>query len=108
MSDLKWTRKSTLKIAEHLQQLDMEVCPNTVSRLLYDMGYSLHVNHKTLQSGNKNPPPRPVLNRHFHYIVAGLAFHSTGSPLVLAGWRWLRPPFHNHFSATSIQKTEII
>lgn len=68
MSDLKWTRKSTVKIAEHLQQLDIPVCPNTVSRLLYGMGYSLRVNQKTLGSGNKNPPPRPVRNRQFHYI----------------------------------------
>lgn len=68
MSDLKWTRKSTVKIAEQLQLLDISVCPNTVSRLLYAMGYSLRVNHKTLESGNKNPPPRPVRNRQFLYI----------------------------------------
>jgi len=68
MSGLKWTRKSTVKIAEHLQQLAIPVCPNTVSRLLYGMGYSLRVNQKTLESGNKNPPPRPVRNRQFHYI----------------------------------------
>jgi hypothetical protein len=68
MSDLKWTRKSTVKIAEQLHRLDIRVCPNTVSRLLYDMDYSLRVNHKTLESGNKNPPPRPVRDRQFHYI----------------------------------------
>jgi hypothetical protein len=32
------------------------------------MGYSLRVNHKTLESGNKNPPPRRVRDRQFHYI----------------------------------------
>jgi len=68
MSHLKWTRKTTGKIAEQLQQLDIPVCANTVSRLLYDMGYSLRVNHKTLESGNKNPPPRRVRNQQFHYI----------------------------------------
>ena len=68
MSDLKWTRKSTIKIAGQLQRLDIQVCPNTVSRLLYAMGYSLRVNQKTLESGNKNPPPRAVRNRQFHYI----------------------------------------
>ena len=57
MSHLKWTRKTTGKIAVQLQRLDIQVCPKTVSRLLYGMGYSLRVNHKTLESGNKNPPP---------------------------------------------------
>ena len=41
MSHLKWTRKTTGKIAQQLQRLDIQVCANTVSRLLYDMGYSL-------------------------------------------------------------------
>jgi len=68
MSHLKWTRKTTGKIAQQLQQLDIQVCANTVGRLLYDMGYSLRVNHKTLESGNKNPPPRRVRDRQFHYI----------------------------------------
>jgi hypothetical protein len=40
MSALKWTRRSTINIAQQLQRLDIQVCPNTVSRLLYDMGYS--------------------------------------------------------------------
>lgn len=68
MSDLRWTRKSTVKIAAQLQQLDIPVCPNTVSRLLYQMGYSLRVNHKTIESGNKNPPPQRVRNQQFRYI----------------------------------------
>jgi hypothetical protein len=68
MSHLKWTRKSTVKIAEQLQRIHIPVSANTVSRLLYDMGYSLRVNHKMLESGNKNPPPRKVRNRQFHYL----------------------------------------
>jgi hypothetical protein len=39
MSGLKWTRKSTVKIAEHLQQLAIPVCPNTVSR--FSMGWAI-------------------------------------------------------------------
>lgn len=68
MSQLKWTRKSTVKIAEQLQRIDIAVSPNTVSRLLYEMGYSLRVNHKMLESGNKNPPPQKVRNQQFHYL----------------------------------------
>jgi hypothetical protein len=33
------------------------------------MGFSLRVNHKRLESGNKNPPPRRVRNRQFNHIT---------------------------------------
>lgn len=83
MSNLRWTRKTTGHIAEQLQRLDIQVCPNTVSRLLYDMGYSLRVNHKTLESGNKNPPPRRVRNRQFHYICQKREeFAARNSPII--------------------------
>ena len=83
MSHLKWTRKTTGKIAQQLQRLDIQVCANTVSRLLYDMGYSLRVNHKTLESGNKNPPPRRVRNQQFHYICqTRQAFAARHSPII--------------------------
>jgi hypothetical protein len=68
VSGLKWTRKTTRKIARHLRQLNIWISPKTVGRLLKDMGFSLRVNHKTLESGNKNPPPRRVRNRQFQYI----------------------------------------
>lgn len=32
------------------------------------MGFSLRVNHKKLESGNRNPPPRRLRNRQFAYI----------------------------------------
>ncbi len=83
MSHLKWTRKTTGKIAVQLQRLDIPVCPNTVSRLLYGMGYSLRVNHKTLESGNRNPPPRQVRNRQFHYICQKREeFAARNSPII--------------------------
>lgn len=68
MSHLKWTRKTTGKIASQLARLDIRVSPRTVGRLLRDMGFSLRVNHKCLESGNAHPPPRKVRNRQFHYI----------------------------------------
>jgi Rhodopirellula transposase DDE domain len=43
---LKWTRKTTEKIAEVLQQIDIPVSANTVARLLYQMDFSLRVNRK--------------------------------------------------------------
>ena len=68
MSHLKWTRKTTSKIARQLARLDIPVSPKTVGRLLKDMGFSLRVNHKRLESGNAHPPPRKVRNRQFRYL----------------------------------------
>ena len=65
---LKWTRKTTRNIARQLRKLAIHISANTVGRLLNDMGFSLRVNQKTLESGNKNPPPRRVRNRQFKYI----------------------------------------
>ena len=80
---LKWTRKTTEKIAEHLGQLGISVSPNTVGRLLKDMGFSLRVNHKKLESGNKNPPPREVRDQQFEYIhQMRQSFASRGLPVI--------------------------
>ena len=68
MHGLKWTRKTTRKIAEVLRRLGIHISAKTVGRLLRKMGFSLRVNQKTLESGNKNPPPRRVRNRQFKYI----------------------------------------
>lgn len=65
---LKWTRKTTRKIARQLRRLNIRISANTVGRLLKDMGFSLRVNHKRLESGSKNPPSRRVRNRQFKYI----------------------------------------
>jgi hypothetical protein len=68
MHGLKWTRKTTRKVARQLRRLNIGVSAKTVGRLLKAMGFSLRVNHKNLESGNKNPPPRRVRNRQFRYI----------------------------------------
>jgi hypothetical protein len=46
MSGLKWTRKTTEKIALELESVGINVCPRTVARLLRNMDYSLRVNQK--------------------------------------------------------------
>ena len=68
IKDLKWRRRATRKIAQQLRRLKIRVSASTVRRLLKQMGYSLRVNHKKLESGNKNPPPRRVRNQQFAYI----------------------------------------
>lgn len=83
MHGLKWTRKTTRKIARQLRLLGIRIGAKTVGRLLKEMGFSLRVNQKTLESGNKNPPPRRVRNRQFKYIKQNREqFSSRESPIV--------------------------
>lgn len=83
MHGLKWTRKTTGKIARQLRQLDIRISAKTVGRLLKKMGFSLRVNHKNLESGNNNPPPRRVRNRQFKYInQQRQEFASRGNPII--------------------------
>lgn len=53
VTGLKWTRRTTGKIARELASLGgIEVSANTVGRILKDLGYSLRVNHKKVSSGS--------------------------------------------------------
>jgi len=52
MTGLKWTRKTTQKIACELKKLGIEVCAKTIGRILNELGYSLKVNHKKIASGS--------------------------------------------------------
>ena len=66
MSGLRWTRKTTEKIAEQLLRLDIEVSANTVARLLNEMGFSLKTNRKNIESGVQHKPGhRARRNRQF-------------------------------------------
>lgn len=69
MRELKWTRKTTQKIAHELKSLDVDVSPNTVCRLLKNLKYSLKVNHKKKESGTRNPPKPTDRNEQFEYIA---------------------------------------
>lgn len=63
ISGLKWTRKTTEKVAGELKGLGINVCPNTVGRLLKELDFSLRVNHKKLSSGSA-----PERDEQFAYI----------------------------------------
>ena len=80
---LKWRRRATRKIAQHLRRLKIQVSASTVRRLLKQMGYSLRVNHKKLESGNKNLPPRRVRHQQFGYIERQRKqFLAQGNPII--------------------------
>ena len=78
MTGIKWTRRTTEKIAEELRALGIEVCANTVARLLKELEYRLRVNHKKLSL--HSPPDRDA---QFAYIAAQReAFARQGLPIV--------------------------
>ena len=58
MTGLKWTHKTTGRIAAELQGVGINVSARTVARLLTleELGYSLRVNHKKLSRVSKTAP----------------------------------------------------
>jgi hypothetical protein len=56
MTGLKWTRRTTAKVAAELRCAGLDVGARTVARLLHAMGFSLRMNHKKLSRGS--PPER--------------------------------------------------
>lgn len=83
MSGLKWTRKSTVKISEELLKEGIQVSSKTVGRLLRQMNYSLRVNQKKLESGNRNPPSRQQRDRQFQHISqVRESFAASGQPII--------------------------
>jgi hypothetical protein len=49
-----WTGKRLRQISRELKQADIPVSPNTVRRLLDQLGYSLHANSKSLSAAHPN------------------------------------------------------
>ena len=80
MTGLKWTRRTTSKIASALAEknIDIQVSPNTVARILKDLGYSLRVNSKKISAGSG-----PDRNAQFENISAlRERFSGRGAPII--------------------------
>lgn len=60
---MKWSRRTTAKVALALGDFGISVSANTVARLLDQMGYALRVNHKQLATDTS-----PDRNEQFLYI----------------------------------------
>jgi hypothetical protein len=54
MSSWRWTHKTTVKIAEQLQRLGIQVGARTVARLLRKLRFSLRRNRKNISSGSRS------------------------------------------------------
>jgi hypothetical protein len=78
VTGIKWTRRTTEKIAAELRAGGIDVCPNTVASLLKQLGFRLRVNHKKLTR-------RADSNRdaQFAYITAQReTFTAHGWPII--------------------------
>jgi transposase len=67
-SPLRWTCKSTRRLAEELTRQGHRVGPRTVAALLHEAGYSLQANRKTREGSS-----HPDRNAQFEYINASVA-----------------------------------
>jgi hypothetical protein len=78
MSLLKWTNKSTYKIAEELKKLKHKIDPDTVGRLLKENDYSLQANKKNLEGSSV-----PERDTQFGYInQQAKQFINSGYPVI--------------------------
>lgn len=78
MTGLKWSRKTTRKIADQLKTLGITISRNTVGRLLKQMNFSLRVNQKKLSEGSSADR-----DQQFAYIMElRRRFVKKGDPVV--------------------------
>jgi hypothetical protein len=78
MSPLRWTCKSTYRLADELRRLGHEVSQRTVCDLLAQMAYSLQSTRKTREGGQHEDRDAQFL--HIAKTVAD--YQSTGDPVV--------------------------
>ncbi len=78
MCPLRWTSKSTYRLADQLVGMGHEVSPETVRRLLHEMGYSLQAPAKELEG-----VPHPDRDTQFRYPYDRVTQHmGSGEPVI--------------------------
>lgn len=84
MSGLKWTQKTTRKIARELAGLGIHVSHKTVAKLLHQMDFSLRGNRKMIATNtNHSPTARADRDTQFHYIRERRdRFEMCGDPII--------------------------
>ena len=78
MSLLRWTSKSSTKLAEELLRQGYEVSARTVLRLLHRLGYSLQANAKVIEG--RQHPDRDAQFRYLNDMAQG--FIDAGQPAI--------------------------
>ena len=83
LSGIKWSRKSTERIARHLNGMGIKVGAKTVGRLLKQQGYSLRKNRKNIETPTGKPSDPQRRDQQFHYIRRQRrAYESEGLPVI--------------------------
>ena len=78
MSPLRWTSKSTEKLANELRMGGYHISPRSVAKLLKNTGYSLQSVRKTHEGGGHEDR-----DKQFEHINASVkAFHFQGEPVI--------------------------
>lgn len=80
MSPLLWTCESTTQLAKALSREGYRISPDTVGRLLSDMGYSLQANLKSLEDGADHPDR----DGQFRYLAKRVRRFQTRSEPVIS------------------------
>jgi hypothetical protein len=78
MSPLRWSSKSTAKLAEELNRQGYAISASTVADMLKDQGYSLQANRKTREGSSH--PDRDAQFQHINEETK--AFQQRGAPVV--------------------------
>lgn len=77
-SPLRWTCKSTRRLADELTEMQHQISPRKVAQLLGQLDYSLQANRKTREGIN-----HPDRNAQFEYIYQSIQkFHRAGQPVI--------------------------
>lgn len=77
-SPLRWTSKSTRRLADELSEQGYQVSPQKVGQLLHELGYSLQATHKTTEG--KQSPDR---NAQFEFLNERVdAYQARGAPVI--------------------------
>ena len=78
ITGLKWSRRTTEKVAHELSYIGVKVSARTVSHLLKEMGFSLKANRKSIAHSTS-----PQRNDQFEYIAAQReSFTQAGWPVI--------------------------
>ena len=77
-SPLRWSCKGTRKLAEELNSIGHKVSHSTVVELLYELGYSLQGNKKTIEGANH--PDRNAQFEHINNMTK--EYQQNGQPVI--------------------------
>ena len=103
LTGLKWTRRTTAKIARELAATGISVSPKTVGRLLKELGYSLRVNSKKISSGTG-----PDRNTQFEIIAdRRRRFSRGGAPIISVDTKKKEPVGNFKNPGTAWNKTAV-